>query len=96
MSTPKTDQYLAAMQHQWDDFNLQLDQFQSQLHSAAKDAQQEYRAQLLKLRAQSDLAKAQLATLKESSDASWDKAVVEMEKIREAFVHAVKDFKSRI
>ena len=57
---------------------------------------QEYRPELVKARHASKMAATKFAELKASADESWNKMATAMEKVRDAFVHSVKYFKSQI
>jgi len=51
---------------------------------------------LSKLQAQSRLASERFAEFKLAREESWDKAVLEMERIRDAFLHSFNYFESQI
>jgi hypothetical protein len=54
-----------------------------------------YLSELAKLRHQSELVSTQLAQLKTSGEASWDKMVQDMDKVRDALKHSLNYFKSQ-
>ena len=89
-------EYATAMKRQLDDLNAQIDALETQAHEAKKAARQQYKMELGKLRRQSSEAVSQLESLKLAGEAQWDKLVGEMDKVRDAFVHAFGDFKSRV
>jgi ATP/maltotriose-dependent transcriptional regulator MalT len=89
-------EYTAKMKHQLDELNTRLTELDAKTAEAKADAQEIYKAEIAKLRAQSRLAVAKFEELKITSEGSWDKAVAEMDKIRDAFTHSFSYFKSQI
>ena len=93
MSTVRED-YAAKVKLQLDELNAKVDVLELRLHDAKADVRASYRSELAKLRHQSELASTQLAQIRTSGEASWDKMVEEMDKVRDAFVNALNYFKS--
>jgi len=92
----KQDTYVAKMKLQLDELNLKMKAIEIKAKEAKDDAGDVYMRQMAKLRADSDTARLKLEELRGASEDSWHKMVGEMEKMREAFVHAFHDFKSRV
>jgi predicted nucleic acid-binding Zn-ribbon protein len=94
MTTRET--YIAKMKLQLDELNQQLGQLEDRAQEARDDLRDKYKAEMAKLHHQSDLAKAKLVSMQASTESAWDSTVAEMDKVRDAFVHAFSDFKSQI
>ena len=92
----KRDEYTAKMKLQLDELNNRIDAIEAKAHEAKEDAQKMYHAEVAKLRQQSKLAIAKLGELRATGEDSWAKMVAEMDKIRDAFIHSFKYFKSQI
>ncbi|QCB46292.1 hypothetical protein [Hydrogenophaga sp. PAMC20947] len=95
MST-KRDEYTASMKQQLDDLNKKMDELEAKADEAKQDARDAYKAEMVKLRAQSKLAMDNFKEFQAAGDDAWDKTVAEMEKVRDAFSHSFKYFKSQI
>jgi len=94
MTTRET--YIAKMKLQLDELNLQMDKLEAKAQEAREDVRDKYRAEMVKVHAQSQLAMAKLEELQASGESSWDAMVAEAEKIRQAFVHSFSYFKSQV
>jgi predicted nucleic acid-binding Zn-ribbon protein len=94
MSTVRDD-YVTKVKLQLDDLNASVDVLEARMHEAKAEVRASYRAELAKLRHQSDLVSTQLAQIKTSGEASWDKMVQDMDKVRDAFQHSLNYFKSQ-
>lgn len=94
--SPKRDEYTAKMKLQLDELNTRIDAIEAKAHEIKEDARKMYHAEVVKLRQQSKLAMDKLGELKTSGEDSWVKMVAEMDKIRDAFIHSFKYFKSQI
>ena len=94
--SPKRDEYTAKMKLQLDELNTRIDAIEDKAHEAKEDARKMYHAEVAKLRQQSKLAMEKLSELKASGEDSWGKMVAEMDKIRDAFVHSFRYFKSQL
>lgn len=92
----KRDEYTAKIKAQLDEWNLQMDDLSAKAKEVKADARENYKAEMAKLREQSKLARAKYEELKDAGEDKWDKAVAEMEKIRDAVVHSFKYFKSQV
>ena len=95
MST-KRDDYSAKMKLQLDELKSKIDAVEAKAHEASESAREAYHAEVSKLRQQSKLAMAQLGEMRAAGEDSWDKMVAEMDKIRDAFVHSFRYFKSQL
>jgi uncharacterized phage infection (PIP) family protein YhgE len=88
--------YIEKIKLQLDELNASLAQLEAKATEARADMHATYHAELDKLRHQSTLALAKLEEIKTSTEDGWAKASTEMEKVRDAFVHAFRYFKSQI
>jgi hypothetical protein len=88
--------YIAKIKLQLDELNASMTKLEAKAHEAQADARASYQAEMAKLRHQSKLALAKLEEIKASSEEGWDSMVAEMEKVRDAFIHAFSYFKSQI
>jgi predicted nucleic acid-binding Zn-ribbon protein len=94
MSTVRED-YVTKVKLQIDELNASVDVLEARMHEAKAEVRASYRAELAKLRHQSELVSTQLAQIKTSGEASWDKMVQDMDKVRDAFKHSLNYFKSQ-
>jgi len=92
----KRDDYIEKMKLQLDEANTKMDELEAKAKEAKADARAKYAEEMGKLRQQSQLAISKLEELKAAGEDSWDAMVAEMEKIRDAFVHSFKYFKSQL
>ena len=90
------DVYITKMKLQLDELNLQMGKLEARAQEAREDVRDKYKAEMAKLHEQSELAKAKLADVQASSESAWDGMVTEMDKVRDAFVHSFRYFKSQI
>ena len=92
----KRDEYTQLLKNELDTLNAKMDTLEAKTREAKEDARDAYKAEVAKLRHQSQLAVAKYEELKASSEDSWDKLVAETEKVRDAFVHSFNYFKSQV
>ena len=92
----KQEVYIAKMKHQLDELDAKMGKLEAKAQEAKENARDKYREEMDKLRQQSRLAKGKLAELVAAGEDSWETMVTEMEKIRDAFVHSFKYFKSQL
>jgi predicted nucleic acid-binding Zn-ribbon protein len=90
------DEYIAKLKVELDDLNAKLGELETKVHDTKEDVRDRYKAELAKVHRQSKLAVAKLDDLKAAGESSWDGAVAETEKIRDAFVHSFNYFKSQL
>lgn len=88
--------YMAKMKDQLDEFDAKMDELEAKAKTAKAGAQGKYDEEMAKLRKQSTLAKTKFEELKAAGADHWDAMVVETERVRDAFVHAVNYFKSQL
>ncbi|MFZ2294275.1 MAG: hypothetical protein WB542_02120 [Polaromonas sp.] len=93
---PNRDEYIAKMKLQLDELDAKMDKLEAKATEAKEDARAKYREEIAKLRQQSKLAKGKLEELKASGEDKWEAMVTEMEKIRDAFIHSFRYFKSQL
>lgn len=93
---PNRDEYIAKMKLQLDELDAKMDKLEAKATEAKEDARAKYREEVAKLRQQSKLAKGKLEELKASGEDKWEAMVTEMEKIRDAFIHSFRYFKSQL
>ena len=94
MKTKET--YIAKMKLQLDELDVQMKALEAKAKDAKEAAHDKYVEDMAKLREQSKLAKAKFDDLVEAGEDKWDNMVVEMEKVRDAFVHSFNYFKSQL
>ncbi len=92
----KRDDYIEKIKLQLDEANTKMNELEAKAKEAKADAREKYAEEMGKLRQQSQLAVSKLEELKAAGEDSWDAMVAEMEKIRNAFVHSFKYFKSQL
>jgi len=92
----KRDEYIETVKHQLDEMNANIEKLELKAQEARDDARDRYKDELTKLRHQSKLAVAKLDELKTAGEESWDNIVTEMEKVRDAFVHSFRYFRSQL
>ena len=92
----KRDEFIAKMKSHLDELNLKIDALEARAHEAKEEARQAYRAELAKARHESKLAQSKFEEMKAAGEESWDRMVREMEKVRDAFVHSFRYFKSQL
>jgi len=95
MNTTRAE-YTAKMKRQLDELNTRIDTLQAKALETREDIRAAYQADLVKARHESKLAMAKFEEMKVAGEESWDKMVAEMDRIRDAFVHSFKYFKSQI
>lgn len=90
------DAYIAKVKLQLDELNENMAKLEARAQEAKDDARAKYQEEMGKLRHQSRLAIAKLDEIKAAGEESWEAMVAEMEKTRDAFVHAFHYFKSQL
>ena len=84
-TTTKREEYTAKMKLQLDELNAKMDMLEAKTKEARADARAKYKAEVSKLRHNSELAVAKLNEITAAGEDNWEKMVVEMEKVRDAF-----------
>ena len=92
----KRAEYTTKMKLQLDELNAKMDLLEAKAKEARQDAREKYKAEMVKLRHQSELAHAKLLEFTAAGEDSWEKMVAEMDKVRAAFVHSFSYFKSQV
>lgn len=92
----KKDTYIAKMHTQLDELNTAMNDLEAKAKDAREDARDKYKEEMGKLKVQSSLAVEKLETLKLATEDTWDTMVSEMEKVRDAFTHSFRYFKSQL
>jgi chromosome segregation ATPase len=90
------NEYIEKVKLQLDELNASLTQIEARAQEARADARATYHSEMDKLRVQSKHALAKLEEISNSTEEGWEKASAEMEKVRNAFVHAFSYFKSQV
>jgi hypothetical protein len=90
------DVYIAKMKLQLDELDAKMDTLEAKAAEAKEDARAKYKEEMAKLRHQSKLAKGKLEEMKAATEDAWETTVAEMEKIRDAFTHSFRYFKSQL
>ena len=88
--------YVENIKRELDGLNDQLNSFETKVTHARQDARERYAAELAKLRAHSQDASVKWEALQTSGEASWHQWVSDMDRTRDAFIHAFQDFKARL
>ena len=92
----RRETYITAMKAQLDALDAQMQHVEAKAAEAKADARDKYHEEMAKLRAQSKLAAAKLDDMRLAGEDSWEKMKTEMEKVRDAFTHSFRYFKSQI
>ncbi len=92
----KRDEYTRKLKIELDSLNAKMDVLEAKTQEAKEDVRDAYKAEVAKLRHQSELAAEKYEELKAATEDSWHKLVAETERIRDAFVHSFNYFKSQI
>lgn len=92
----KRDEYVQKMKTQLDSLNATADKLEAKAMDAKEGARTKYKAQVAGLRHQSKVAAAKLEDMKSAGEDRWESMVAEMDKLRDAFVHSFRYFKSQI
>ncbi len=88
--------YINKIKVQLDELDAKMDTLEAKAADAKDTAHEKYVAEMAKLRQQSKVTKAKFDDLIASGEDKWDDMVVEMEKVRDAFVHSFNYFKSQL
>jgi alkylated DNA nucleotide flippase Atl1 len=94
MSTVRED-YAAKVKLQLDELNAAVDVLDVRMHEAKAEVRASYRAELAKLRHQSEQVGTQLAQISTSGETPWSRMVQDMDKMRDAFLQSLNFFKSQ-
>jgi hypothetical protein len=94
MTTRET--YINKMKIQLDELDAKMDTLETKAAHAKDAAHDKYVEEMAKLRQQSKDTKAKFDDLVAAGEDKWDNMVVEMEKVRDAFVHSFNYFKSQL
>jgi chromosome segregation ATPase len=90
------DAYIAKLKAQLDQFDAKMDELEAKAKDAKEDARQKYKEEITKLRHQSKLTKDKFEELKAACEDKWDAMIVDVEKVRDAFIHSYNYFKSQL
>ena len=88
--------YVENIKLELDGLNEQLNSFETKVTHTRQEARERYAAELAKMHVHSDAALAKWEALQASSEASWHQWVSDMDRTRDAFIHAFHDFKARL
>jgi len=94
MTTRET--YIGKMKAELDLLDAKMSRVEAHAAQAKDDAREKYHEEMAKLREQSRLAGVQLDKMRATGEDNWDKAKAEMEKVRDAFTHSFRYFKSQL
>lgn len=92
----KRDVYIEKMKHQLDELNVEINELEDKALEVKEEARAKFKEEIDSLKLQWQVATDKFAALKASGEDSWDAMVDEMEKVREAFVHSFRYFKSQL
>jgi len=90
------EEYSAKIKLQLAELNANVDVMEAKMQLAKAEVRATYRGELAKLRLQSEQASDKLAQMQTSGEETWDKMVLEMDKVRDAFVHSYNYFKAQL
>ena len=91
----KREEYAAKMKLQLDELNAKMNELEAKSKEAKADAREKYKAEVAKLRHQSELAVAKLNEISTAGEDAWEKMVDEMEKVKDAFTSSFHYFQSK-
>lgn len=94
--TQLREEYSTKIKLQLDELNAKVDVMEAKMQLARAEVRSTYHGELVKLRLQSDQASEKLAQMQASGEEAWDQMVLEMDKVRDAFVHSFNYFKAQI
>jgi sRNA-binding protein len=92
----KRETYIGKMKAELDLLDAKMSHVETQAAEARADIREKYQEEMAKLREQSRLAGVKLAEIRSSSEDNWEKMKAEMEKVRDAFTHSFRYFKSQV
>jgi ATP/maltotriose-dependent transcriptional regulator MalT len=84
------------MKLQLDELNATMSELETRTKEATEEARDKYKAEIGKLRQQSQLVIDKLDELKAAGEESWKDLVAGTEKVRDAFIHSYHDFRSQL
>lgn len=90
------DDYVQKMKAQLDDLNAKADELAAKAKDARQEVRAKYREEVAAMRHQSKVAADKLDDLRAAGDDRWDAMTAEMDKLRDAFVHSFRYFKSQV
>ena len=94
--TTERDTYVENMKLELDELNDQISSYETKVTHARQDARDRFAGELARLRGHSRDALAKWDDLQAASEASWHQRVSDMDHMRDAFIHAFHDFRSRL
>ena len=92
----KRETYIGKMKAELDLLDAKMSHVEAQAAEARADIREKYQEEMAKLREQSRLAGVKLAEMRSSGEDNWEKMKAEMEKVRDAFTHSFRYFKSQV
>jgi predicted nucleic acid-binding Zn-ribbon protein len=92
----KRDEFIDKMKTQLDDINEQISEFEEKAEESGDKARADFDANIDKLRQQGKQMQAKLDELRAASEDHWDRMIEETRKVRDAFIHSVKYFRSQL
>jgi len=90
------DEYVQKMKAQLDEWNAEIDAFESKLSEVGDETRKELEPYVQKARDARDIAVTKLSTLKNSSEESWESTRSEVEHVWKTFKQSVNYFKSQL
>jgi hypothetical protein len=92
----RRDEYIDKMKAQLDELNANMSKVEAKANTVKDNARAEYKEEMAKLRHQSKLTAGKLEDLRTAGEDAWETMVTEMEKMRDAFIHSFRYFKSQV
>ncbi len=90
------ESYIGRMKAELDILDAKMSHVEAQAAEARADIREKYQQEMAKLREQSRLAGVKLDEMRASGEDSWEKLKTEMEKVRDAFTHSFRYFRSQL
>lgn len=92
----KKETYIAKMHLQLEELNQTMLALDAKAKDARDEVRSKYKEEMAKINANSRAAMDKLGAMKDATEDSWEAMVTEMEKVRDAFTHSFRYFKSQI
>lgn len=96
MTMTARETYVENMKLELDELNDQLSSFETKVTHTRRESRERYAIELAKLRGHSQAALMKWEELQASSEGSWHQWVPDMDRTRDAFIHAFHDFRARL
>lgn len=92
----KRDEYIEKMKQQLDEWNSEITKLEARGEEAKGAAQERYNTQVNELREKLRSAQDKMKELQYSGQDTWEEFKVQLDDLRDAFVHSFNYFKSQL